>query len=282
MATELHSEGLEYILGVMFGGLQSIPENFYLGWCTNTALAENASLGAQTELSGNGYARVAIASDTSDWTAAAVSTDAYKVTSKVCTFTASGGAWSSAKTWFVATSSDDTGQLIASGPINGGTGVALTDGQSYDLQAVITLTVTAGWTQQGLQYLLRRAFREEYSAPSSFYVGLGTNTSLATNATMSSITELSGNGYAREAVTNDSASWRGEGIEDADYRAVADEVTFTADGGDWSRAKIGFLCSTASGTGGWLAGWWPVQGGSGHIVEDEASYDVEAVPILTG
>lgn len=49
------------------------------------------------------------------------------------TFTASSGPWNLAKTKFFATTADDSGKLIATEPINAGSGIALADGESYDV-----------------------------------------------------------------------------------------------------------------------------------------------------
>lgn len=48
-------------------------------------------------------------------------------------FAASGGVWNLAKTKFLATSDDESRKLIATEPINAGSGIALADGESYDV-----------------------------------------------------------------------------------------------------------------------------------------------------
>ncbi len=117
MAAELHTDGLQFILEVTFTEEQSVPANFYIGLATDVSLSETASLGDQTEVSGTGYARQAVASDNVDITSAATGTNDYKVTTKTVTFTA-GGTWTGAKTVFLATTLDDTGVLIASAPLS--------------------------------------------------------------------------------------------------------------------------------------------------------------------
>ncbi len=138
MAAELHKEGLQHLLELM-NGAQSKPANYYMGACEDASLAEDANLAAITELSGNGYARVAIASNGTDLVSAAAGTNDWKLTTKVCRFTASGGAWNCAKTVFLATTVDDTGKLVASVPINGGTGFTLADGQYFEESLVVQL-----------------------------------------------------------------------------------------------------------------------------------------------
>jgi len=126
--------GIKYLWQVGFTKEQSVPANFYIGWCEEAedAIADNADLADLTELSGNGYSRQAVASGAVDLTAAAYGTNGYKVTTKDVTFTASGGAWNLAKTRFLATSPDDSGELLVKEPLNSGSGVALADGESYD------------------------------------------------------------------------------------------------------------------------------------------------------
>jgi len=114
MAADFHTEGLQFLLECALTEEQSVPANFYVGLCEDASLNEDASLGDLTELSGNGYARVAVASDNVDLTSAAAGTNDRKVTTKACTFTADGGAWNGAKKAFLATTIDDSGKLIAS------------------------------------------------------------------------------------------------------------------------------------------------------------------------
>ena len=117
MAAELHTDGLQFILEVAFTEEQSVPANFYIGLATDASLAETASLGDQTEVSGTDYVRQAVASDNVDITSAATGTNDYKVTTKTVTFTA-GGTWTGAKTVFLATTLNDTGVLIASAALS--------------------------------------------------------------------------------------------------------------------------------------------------------------------
>jgi len=113
MAADVHQEGLQFILEVAFSEEQSVPANFYIGLCTDASLAETASLGDQTEVSGTGYARQAVASTAVGFVSASTGTNDRKVTTVEVTFTA-GGTWTGAKTAFLATTIDDTGVLIAS------------------------------------------------------------------------------------------------------------------------------------------------------------------------
>ena len=132
MAAEFHTEGVQFLLEVAFTEEQSVPANFYVGLAEDTELAENAALADITELSGNGYARQAVASSTAGFTSAATGTNDRKVTTITVLFSASGGAWNKIYTVFLATTADDSGKLIASAPINSGSGYTLADGENYE------------------------------------------------------------------------------------------------------------------------------------------------------
>jgi hypothetical protein len=136
MAAELHTEGLQYLLEVAFTEEQSAPANFYVGLCTDAALAEDASLGDQTEVTGTGYARQTVASDNVDITSATAGTADRKVTTAEVTFTA-GGTWDGAVTAFLCTTVDDTGKLLASQQLSETR--TLNDGDTLTLAFEITL-----------------------------------------------------------------------------------------------------------------------------------------------
>jgi hypothetical protein len=117
MASEFHTEGLQFLLEVSFSEGQSVPTNFYIGLATNASLAEDASLASITEVSGSGYARQAVASNATDFTSAAAGTNDRKITTKIVTFSAT-GTWTGAATVFLATSLDNSGKLIASNQLS--------------------------------------------------------------------------------------------------------------------------------------------------------------------
>lgn len=145
MSAKMHTEGRQWLLEVLFSEEQTVPAKFYVGLCTDADLTENASLGDQTELGVNsgedqGYARDELDSDNVDWTSASSGTNDRKTTSAVVSFSntgSSGHNWNSAKTWFLATSSDDSGKLICSGPVNSGSGYVVGSGQTYEAQIKI-------------------------------------------------------------------------------------------------------------------------------------------------
>ena len=101
-------EAENWLLDVAFKKVTSPPTNLYLGLYTNsTEPAETANLAAITEPSGGAYARIAIACG-ADWT---LSAD--QITALQKTFAAVGAAWGNCYGWFLATTVDGTGKLLA-------------------------------------------------------------------------------------------------------------------------------------------------------------------------
>ena len=101
-------EGENWLLDVAFKKGISQPTNLYLGLYTNTSEpGEGANLAALTEPSGGTYARIAVACG-ADWT---LSSD--QVTAAQKTFAASGAAWGNVYGYFLATTVDGTGKLLA-------------------------------------------------------------------------------------------------------------------------------------------------------------------------
>lgn len=137
MAAELHTEGLQYHKEVGYSEEQSVPATFYVGLATDASPAEDASLGDLTELSDTGYARQTITSNSTDCVSSAAGTNDWKMTLKTVNFAnSSGGAWTAANIAFLATSSDDSGKLIASLPIPGAP-LTLNDGDDVDVTFVL-------------------------------------------------------------------------------------------------------------------------------------------------
>ena len=137
MSDEFCTEGLQHALEVAYSEEQSVPANYYIGLCEDASVAENDNLASLTELSGNGYARQTVASDNTDFTSAATGTNDRKQTTKVVTFTASGGAWNGAVHAFLATTIDDSGKLVAVAALSATR--TLQDGDSLQVSIVLTL-----------------------------------------------------------------------------------------------------------------------------------------------
>lgn len=111
----IHDEGEEFFVKVLFSEVASPPAAYYIGLDARSSPAEDDNLAAlDGEPTTDGYARVAVNSDATDFT---VTKDAgsgdWEAKSKECDFTASGGNWPAVTQAFLATSSDGSGKLIA-------------------------------------------------------------------------------------------------------------------------------------------------------------------------
>ena len=111
----LMQQGEESILETFFRNDSNYaPAHFYVRLCNYTPLVTDTLTSIQSEPSGNGYSaqlieRSAVGFSTKDLT----SNGTYRLTSKVLTFTASGGDIGPVTNAFLATSSDNTGRAIA-------------------------------------------------------------------------------------------------------------------------------------------------------------------------
>lgn len=108
--------------------------------------------------------------------------------------------------------------------------------------------------QEGLQFLLEVAFSEEQAVPANYYIGLATDASLAENATLASLTEVSGTGYARQAVASSAVGFpTSESQGTNDWQIVSQQVTFTGGAGGWTGANMAFLATSTDGSGKLIA-----------------------------
>lgn len=106
---------------------------------------------------------------------------------------------------------------------------------------------------EGEQFMLQVALSEQQTVPVTFYIGLSQTdeTTLGEGATLATISEVTGSGYARKAVNSDAVDWT-TGLSGGDWRAISKEVTFSATGA-WTQAKSAFLATTLDNTGKLLA-----------------------------
>ncbi len=88
-------------------------------------------------------------------------------------------------------------------------------------------------------------FNTYFAVPSDFFIGLANDTTIAKAAQLSDLTEVSGSGYARQAVTTFTVAT----TETTNKKVTCDEKTFTATG-DWTAANFWFILSegVTSGT----------------------------------
>jgi hypothetical protein len=115
-----------------------------------------------------------------------------------------------------------------------------------------------GLMDEGENLMLDVFFRNA-TAPSSFYLGLGNNGGTPgvpnETATLSSITEVSGTGYARQTIERSSIGFPilQKDTNTGDWEVISKDVTFTNTGtSNWTAADYLFLTDVASGTSGKL------------------------------
>lgn len=135
----IKTEGLQFIFELLNGEQSKPGSYYYIGVCEDAedSLSDTAALSDLTELSGNGYSRQAVAADNTGMFSDPHGDNGRKLTTIEVTFTASGGGWNRARTRFLATTSDDSGKLLATESIQSGEGVTLADGQSYNCTMVL-------------------------------------------------------------------------------------------------------------------------------------------------
>lgn len=85
--------------------------------------------------------------------------------------------------------------------------------------------------------------------PANLYMGLRTNSPAEGDTLASGLTEVSGTGYARGAVSTTTGFTLSQ--VSGDWRATSGSVVFTASG-TWTGATNLFLCTVSSGTSGKL------------------------------
>lgn len=109
---------------------------------------------------------------------------------------------------------------------------------------------------EGEQVILELFFRNNnLMGASPFYFGLGNNGGTpgvpAETATLATITEVSGTGYARQAVARGTTDWGATALDAGDYQTTSATKTFSATG-TWTAADYLFLTDVSSGTVGKL------------------------------
>lgn len=111
-----HRGGEEFLLKTCFNTASSVtvPSNYYLGLDDRDAIAVDDTFSSLVnEPSTNGYSRKAVSS-ANGFTVELDDDSNYKATSVVVTFQATGGSWGPVSNLFLATTSDNSGYLLAS------------------------------------------------------------------------------------------------------------------------------------------------------------------------
>lgn len=107
----LADEGEQDMLDVYLRGA-SPPASLYVGLLTATP-TDTTTLATMTETTGTGYARIAVARNTTDWPTLALNSGDFMATSVAKTFTA-GGTWGASTYAFLGTASTGTaGKFVA-------------------------------------------------------------------------------------------------------------------------------------------------------------------------
>ena len=133
---------------------------------------------------------------------------------------------------------------------------------------------------EGLEYILETAFSESQSVPANFYIGLCEDASVAEDAALADLTELSGNNYARVAVPSGShVGFTSESVGTNDRKVTTVTVTFTASGGAWNGAIHCFLATTVDDSGKLIAA---SALSATRTLQDGDSLEVSMVITLTG
>jgi hypothetical protein len=112
------------------------------------------------------------------------------------------------------------------------------------------------FTQEGFRYVLEVVFPETQDVPVEYYIGLAVDADIAEDATLATVTEITGTNYARIAVPSSAIGFPVSGDAGSNDWAVAiQSVLFTGDvAGDWDEAFSMFIATTPDGAGKLVAG----------------------------
>ncbi len=108
----LADEGEKQLLETYFRS-EEIPTEFYVRLCRDTLIETDTLTTVQNEPSGNGYTAQLMEQSTVGFPTLDLDAGDYMLTSKEITFTASGGDIGPVNTTYLATTSTNTGKLIA-------------------------------------------------------------------------------------------------------------------------------------------------------------------------
>ena len=108
----LADQGESDILDVYFRA-GTAPSGFFFRLFNDTPVETDALTDLINEVTGTGYAAIAVARNTTDWPTLALNSGDYRITSATKTFTAT-GTWTAATYLVLATTSNNTGRHVAS------------------------------------------------------------------------------------------------------------------------------------------------------------------------
>lgn len=133
----LHFGGELFVLTCCFDNDGTFPPaNYYFGLDNRATISVDDLI---TDLSdepvGNGYLRASVSSQ--GQFVVDILSGVYRATSQIVTFSASGSGWGPVKNLFLATTSDNSGILIATSPLS--SPVTLTSGDAINMRMALAL-----------------------------------------------------------------------------------------------------------------------------------------------
>lgn len=251
MATKLHKEGVTFIADLARDNVVT-PASYYLRLANDENLADTDGLADVTECDAPGYAAQAVASDTTDLTLSDFGTNDVQLetSSKTFDFTAAGDT---VNMWYLATTLDNSGKLIASGSLD--TPHTPSEGSDVTVSGIIQLTspVTSGarWHKEGLTFLAN-LLRDNTTTPASYYLRVANDLNLDDTDGLVDVEECNADGYTAQAVASDTTDLVLTDYGTNDVKLTASEETFSFTGaGD--AINMGYLATTSDNTGKLLA-----------------------------
>lgn len=102
----------------------------------------------------------------------------------------------------------------------------------------------------GEKYFLQVGLTGEMSKPANFYLLLSTQneSTMGETVTLAGLTEVSGTGYARQAIPSAATTGWTTSLNSGDWQGLSISVVFTA-GGTWTSAVAMVLATTIDNTG---------------------------------
>lgn len=229
-------ELLDHVLG---GADYTAPGTLYLALSTAT-ITDSTTGTTITEPSGNNYSRKSVTNNSTNFPAASGGSKSLNVTQA---FATPSGSWGTITDMAVIDAAS-TGNILtftvlsASKTINSGNTVEFASGNltfAFDSTNISTYLANE---------LLDHVFSAAaYTRPATVYMALCTAAPTAAS-TGSTITEPSGNNYARASITNNATNFP---ASSGGAKSNGAAITFNVPSGSWSTVTHWALCDAASG-----------------------------------
>lgn len=133
----LHSQGEEFMLKILFGGL-SLPSQYFLGLDSRSTLSASTTMSdlSSLEPSASGYSRQSVAIN--NFSFITNGSGNYQANSPVVLFRAVGGAWGPVRNIFLTTQAGYSGYLISTVPL--GSNLTVQDGEIVSMRIGLALS----------------------------------------------------------------------------------------------------------------------------------------------